>query len=86
MKNIKSITIGFALTMALGLSAATFAQNTMQNDATKKESCCAMTSCCCKGDSCPMKDGKANKDSCCCSATSRLPRKMAAVAVATLAI
>src|SRR5829696_8665121 len=61
--------------MALSLStfvAVMGQQGAAQTDQKKQaEACCAMESCCCKGDSCPMKkEGTANadaKDACCCS-------------------
>lgn len=73
MRSHKS-TILIAL-MALLLSAfvAVMAQQgTPQTDQKKQaEACCAMESCCCNGDSCPLKkEGAANadaKDACCCS-------------------
>jgi hypothetical protein len=74
MKSTKGLAISLMLGLALALSSVALAQNAGQNDASKKtESCCAMASCCCKGDSCSSKDGSccksdksaAKKDSCC---------------------
>ena len=62
MKNFKRLTAGLALGISLALSGIAFAQNAPQSDQKKEgESCCAMASCCCKGDSCSMKD-HAKKD------------------------
>jgi hypothetical protein len=73
MKSIKGFTMGLMLGLALALSSIAFAQNATQNDPNKKtESCCAMASCCCKGDSCPMKDGK---DSSCCKGDKSAAKK-----------
>ena len=72
MKNFKGFASGLVLGLGLAVSSIGFAQNATQTaDQTKEaESCCAMTSCCCKGDSCDMKkrDAKnhAAKDGCCC--------------------
>ncbi len=71
MRSHKS-TILIAL-MALLLSAFVAVmgqQGASQTDQKKQaEACCAMESCCCKGDSCPLnKEGAANaevKDACC---------------------
>ncbi|HEV8589309.1 MAG TPA: hypothetical protein VGQ72_10575 [Pyrinomonadaceae bacterium] len=67
MKNIRGFTLGLVLGVGIALSGLAFAQNT--NDQNKKaDSCCAMAACCCKGDSCPMKDSKdkSDKHECCC--------------------
>jgi len=73
MKSIKGFTMGLMLGLALALSSIAFAQNATQNDPNKKtESCCAMASCCCKGDSCPMKDGK---DGSCCKGDKSAAKK-----------
>lgn len=78
MKNIKKLTAGLVLSIGLLLSGVALAQNPGPSDHQKDgESCCAMTSCCCKGDSCSMKDHakKESKDhakqhsdkgGCCC--------------------
>lgn len=73
MKNFKGFALGLVLGLGLALSSIGFAQNATQTNDQKKEteSCCAMASCCCKGDSCDMKmkhDPKnpAAKDGCCC--------------------
>ena len=73
MRSHKS-TILIAL-MALLLSAfvAVMGQQSQPQTDQKKqaEACCEMESCCCKGDSCPLKkEGATNadaKDACCCS-------------------
>jgi hypothetical protein len=62
MTSIKKFTTSVTLGLVLALSAVAFAQNTSPGSGDKKESCCAMTSCCCRGDSCPMKEGKDAKD------------------------
>ena len=69
MKSLRKILPALALGMGLALSGASFAQNA--NDQ-KAESCCA-SECCCKGDSCSMKEGHKDhaknhqaKDGCCC--------------------
>lgn len=74
MQNLKALSLGFVVTVALALSSVGFAQSTTQQDPPKaKESCCAMGSCC-KGDACKMqhhesKDHAAKaeccKDDCC---------------------
>jgi hypothetical protein len=67
------------LTLLLGLMLVVFivgvAQTTSKGDQKKQgETCCAMDSCCCHGDSCDMKES--TKDSggqngcCCCSGDS----------------
>lgn len=62
MQNIKKFTAGLALSIGLLLSGVALAQNPTNPEQKKDgESCCAMASCCCKGDSCSMKD-HANKD------------------------
>ena len=78
MKNFRGFALGLVLGIGLALSSIGFAQNATQTVDQKKEaeSCCAMASCCCKGDSCDMKmkhDAKndAAKDGCCrCSGDS----------------
>lgn len=83
MKNFKGIALGLVLGIGLALSSVGFAQNTTQTVDQKKEaeSCCAMASCCCKGDSCDMKmkhDAKnhAAKDGCCCCSGDSCDMKM----------
>ena len=71
MKPNKSILLLLLVGLLLALFAVSMAQNTSQNPQAKKSevSCSSMDSCCCKGDSCPMKDGataKDGKDGCCC--------------------
>ena len=62
----RNIFIALAATLVFGLAAAVYAFNTTTNTKTS-----AAVSCCCKGDSCPMKskDGKAaasaDAESCC---------------------
>lgn len=71
MLSIKKFTTTLMLGMALALTSAAFAQKA-QSDPKQKESCCAMPSCCCKGDSCSMKEHKEHaknhqaKEGCCC--------------------
>ena len=81
MKNFKGFTLGLVLGLGLAISSIGFAQGVTQNEPKKEmDSCCAMTSCCCKGDSCSMKE-HANKEHmkgdatnaghcCCCGADS----------------
>ncbi len=73
MKNIKGFTLGLVLGLGLVVSSIGFAQNATQTDQKKETgTCCAMASCCCKGDSCSMKDPAKNHskthsgDGCCC--------------------
>ncbi len=75
MKNFKGFTLGLVLGLGLALSSVGLAQNATQTNQKKEtESCCAMASCCCKGDSCSMKDHAnkdhmkthSSKDGCCC--------------------
>lgn len=62
MNKIKKLTGGLVLSIGLVLSGVALAQNPTQSDHKKEgESCCAMATCCCKGDSCSMKE-HANKD------------------------
>jgi hypothetical protein len=77
MKNVKRLSLGFSLGLALALSSVGFASNTLQTtQTTKTESCCSMA--CCKDGSCSMKDhAKKNhakdhsaKDDCCGSGDS----------------
>ena len=83
MKNFKGFALGLALGIGLALSSVGFAQNAAQPTDQKKEteSCCAMASDCCKGDSCDMKmkhDAKnqAEKDGCCCCGAASCDMKM----------
>jgi hypothetical protein len=62
MTSIKRLATALTLGLVLALSAVAFGQNGSAGNGDKKESCCAMTSCCCKGDSCSMKEGKEGKD------------------------
>lgn len=77
MKNFKGFALGLVLGLGLAFSSLGFAQNAAQPDQkNEKESCCAMASCCCKGDSCDMKmkhDAKehsATGGCCCCGGDS----------------
>jgi hypothetical protein len=63
------------LIVLLGLFLAAFAVGLAQTSSQKKhakhtEESCSMDSCCCKGDSCPIKEGTTNaaakQDGCCC--------------------
>ena len=77
MKNFKGFIMGIVLGLGLALSGVGFAQNAAQTDQKKEgESCCAMSSCCDKGDSCSMKDhakmdhmkaGSSGGGCCCCT-------------------
>jgi hypothetical protein len=76
MTSIKKITTTLMLGLALTVTSAVFAQKA-QSDSNKKESCCAMPTCCGNGDSCPMKEGHKDhaknhsaKDGCCCGGDS----------------
>lgn len=76
MTSIKKFTTTLMLGLALALTSAAFAQKA-PSDPNKTESCCAMPSCCCKGDSCPMKEHKdqakkhsAKDGGCCCGGDS----------------
>lgn len=60
MKRIKGTALSLALGLGLTLSAVSFAQNSTPKEQEKKPECCAMASCCCKG------DGQAQKDKSCC--------------------
>lgn len=84
MKNLKGFAMGLVLGLGLALSSVGLAQNATQNDQKKAESCCAIASCCCKGDSCSMKE-HANKDhmkthsaeeGCCCCGGDSCDMKM----------
>jgi len=70
MKNFKGFALGLVLGIGLAVSSIGFAQNATQTQENKPESCCAMNSGGCKGDSCDMKkhDAKdqAAKGGCCC--------------------
>lgn len=71
MRPHKSIIMIALVAFILAAFVAAMAQQSpAQTDQKKQgEACCAMESCCCNGDSCPMKtDGTANseaKDGCC---------------------
>jgi len=89
MKNVKSFALGFVLALGLAVAGAGFAQSTTPGDQNKKhESCCAMESCCCNGESCSMKHGDkqhaqkeagkedSHKDGCCCCSGDSCQMKM----------
>ena len=68
MKNVRGFALGLVLGLGVALGGLAFAQNTSDQNK-KTESCCAMANCCCRGDSCAMKDGanaKSEKHECCC--------------------
>lgn len=72
MKNFKGFAFGLVLGIGLAVSSLGFAQNAGPAEQKKEtESCCAMASGCCKGDSCDMKakhDAKEHsaQGGCCC--------------------
>ena len=77
MKNFKGFAVGLVLGLGLALSSIGFAQNAGQTEQKKEaESCCAMASGCCKGDSCDMKNKdhmkshSSNNGGCCCGGES----------------
>ena len=75
MKLHKSTLLIVLLGLLLTVFAVGFAQSSSQTDRkAAAEASCPMDSCCCKGDSCPMKsEGTKNahaKDACCCSGDS----------------
>jgi hypothetical protein len=79
MKNFKGFALGLVLGLGLALSGIAFAQNTTTDQKKEGESCCAMTSCCCKGDSCDMKDHKeqsSKHEGCCCCGGDSCDMKM----------
>lgn len=82
MKNFKGFAFGLVLGIGLAVSSLGFAQNATQPEPKKEmESCCAMASCCCKGDSCDMKmkhDAKEHsaKGGCCCCGGDSCDMKM----------
>lgn len=72
MKNFKGFALGLVLGIGVALSSIGFAQTAQTDQKKEAESCCAMASCCCKGDSCDMKKDHmksqtANGSCCCCS-------------------
>ncbi len=71
MKNLRGFALGLALGLGAAVSTVGLAQNSTPKDQkTKTESCCAVESCCCQGDSCSMKNRPKDhtaKDGCCCS-------------------
>ena len=73
MRSHKSIIVTALMALLVSAFVSVMAQQgTPQTDQKKKaEACCAMESCCCNGDSCPMKKEGAttadSKEACCCS-------------------
>lgn len=73
MRSHKSTILTALMALLLSAFVGVMAQQgTPQTDQKKKaDACCAMESCCCNGDSCPMKkEGATNADAkaaCCCS-------------------
>ena len=73
MKNIKGFTLGLVLGLSIAIAGIAYAQTNTQSDPNKKSDCCVAMDCC-KGDSCPMMNEGATKDSaaksdghgCCC--------------------
>ncbi len=70
MKNFKGFAFGLMLGIGLAVSSLGFAQNATEQKK-EMESCCAIASGCCKGDSCDMKtkhDAKEHsaQGGCCC--------------------
>src|SRR5512132_3278437 len=66
MTNLRRLTLGLVLGLSTALAGVAYAQNAPQDK--KTESCCAMESCCCKGDSCKMtkdENAKSEKHECC---------------------
>ncbi len=83
MKNFKGFALGLVLGLGLAISGIGFAQNTTTDQKKEGESCCAMMSGCCGGDSCDMKmkrdamkmsadakDTSAKAGCCCCGSDS----------------
>jgi hypothetical protein len=77
MKNFRGFTLGLVLGLGIALSGLAFAQNASDQNK-KTESCCAMATCCCNGDSCAMKDSKdkSDKHECCCGGGDSCNMKM----------
>ena len=84
MKHFRGFALGLALGVGIAFSGLAFAQNTADQNK-KTESCCAMESCCCKGDSCSMmkggkKEGSMNHsdkhEGCCCCGSDSCHMKM----------
>jgi len=67
MKPHRSFVLAVLIGMVLVAVAVSFAQTTGPQTNQKKQgdSCCAMESCCCHGDSCAMKTGEKTDASCC---------------------
>src|ERR1044072_128891 len=53
MTNFRRLMLSIVLGLTTALAGVAYAQNAAQDK--KTESCCAMETCCCKGDSCKMK-------------------------------
>lgn len=59
MKSIRGFALGLALGLAAAIATVGLAQSSKPADQGQKaESCCAITSCCCQGDSCAMHSGE----------------------------
>jgi hypothetical protein len=82
MKSFKGFAFGLVLGIGLAVSSLGFAQNAAQPDQKKEtQSCCAMASGCCKGDSGDMKtkpDAKEHSTpgGCCCCGGDSCDMKM----------
>jgi hypothetical protein len=86
MKNTRGFALGLVIGLALALSSLGFAQTATQSGQKgETESCCAMSSCCCNGDSCQMKhdskshasmQGMEGKHGCCCCSGDSCEMKM----------
>lgn len=72
MKPRKNTVLILLLALLLTAFAVGMAQTPTQGDQEKSKACCAMESCCCNGESCPMKEGTTNAEAkeCCCSGDS----------------
>ena len=79
MKPHRSFILAVLIGMVLVAFAVSLAQTTSQQTNQKKqaESCCAMDSCCCHGDSCAMKTGEKTDAAggCCCGDSCDMKKK-----------